>query len=193
MLHLDILQPVDGPGLLRDLAARPFLNPGRLQIETRRKTPTWLPPAAEYLYAGQDGVLYGARVHDTGLADPPKKVGDLAEIVFGRGLLQRFADTSHPGFIFETREAKALAACLADDTEIDLPAARALRLIGEGERIYLSRGVLVYALLEAVRVVGRGNARYAARHTEQHHPHHIPLTAAPEDLWTLRRVFGTIR
>ena len=193
MLHLDILQPVDGPDLLRDLAARPFLNPGRLQLETRRRAPAWLPPAAEYLYAGQDGVLYGAAVRETGIADPPKKVGDLAEIVFGRGLLQRFADTSHPGFIFETPEAKTLAACLADDTEIDLPAAKAQRLIGAGERIYLSRGVVVYALLEAVRAVGRANARYAARHPEQHTPYHVPLNAAPEQLWTLRRVFGTIR
>ncbi len=170
MINLEILQPMDGTDLLSDLADRRFLNPGTLRLAEGRKTPRWLPQAPGCLYAGSGGDLYD------GGGDAPLKVGDLAEAVLGRHLLARFATDRHAGFIFATGEARTLAACLHDDTELDLPAAKAQRLIESGQRVYLTRDVLTYALLEAVRLVGRGNARAAG-------------AGGP---WTMRRLFGNV-
>lgn len=184
MLRLEILQPLAALDDPADLGDRPFLNPGRLELANGRKLPAWLPPAPGCLYLGLGGDLYGVVAGSDGTLSAPRKRGDLAEIVFRRPLLSRFADTRHAGFIFDTTEPQALAACLADDTEIDLPVAKARRLIEAGQRIFLSRAVINAALLAAVRRVGRENGRVAARRS---------TASAPSGFWTLRIVFGAIR
>jgi hypothetical protein len=125
------------------------------------------------VYAGTGGDLYAA-----GEGRAPIKVGDLADLVFGREMLGRFSHAEHAGYIFATQEAKILADCLQDDTELDLPADKARRLIETGKRIYLSRNILTYALLEAVRIVGYRNERGT-----------VPVNGGA---WTMRRIFGAI-
>lgn len=174
MISLEILQPLDGGELLEGFADRPFLNPGALRLTAGRKAPKWLPAAPGCLYADAEGDLYESASVEGRAA---RKVGDLAGLVLGRDLLGRFDATGQAGFVFRTGEPGALAACLQDDTEVDLPLDKALRLLAEGRRIHLTRNVLHYALLEAVRAIGRANAR---------------RSAPGDDPWTMRRVFGTV-
>ncbi len=176
-MNLEIIAPFDGTGDVAGLALRRFLNPGTLKLGAGRKTPSWLPHDPRVLYAGEGGDLYALTSDIEGGYGAPRKVGDLADVVLGRALLQRYAAKAEPGFVFGTDEAPTLARCLEDDTEVDLPAEEAERLVREGKPIVLPRAVLTYALLEAVRTVGRNNARLVDG----------------ERPWTLRRIFGEVR
>ncbi len=64
---------------------------------------------------------------------------------------------------------------------MSLSAKKAESLIRAGEPVTVTRDVLDYAVIAAVRAVGAYNAAQAARNPQGDEP------------WTLRRIFGTIR
>ena len=177
MLKLEILLPLDGSDLAAGLAERPFLNPGSLTVAANAKGPRWLPPGDGAVYLAGNGDLYALAKAADGKA-APRKVGTLAEHLFGKELAERrLTQTDSPGFIFSTEEPKALAACVFDE-ETDMPVSKCERLIRAEKRIYFNRAGLERSLMEAVRFVAGRNARAKPREGERP--------------WTLDRLFGQV-
>ncbi len=177
MLKLEILVPLDGSDLAAGLAERPFLNPGSLTVAAGAKGPRWLPPGDGTVYLAENGDLYALAKGAGGKASP-RKVGTLAEHLFGKELAERrLTHASSPGFIFETYEAKALSACIEDE-ETDMPASKCRRQIEAGKRIYFTHVGLERSLLRSARFVARRNAGTKPRGGERP--------------WTLDRLFGQV-
>ncbi len=161
---------LDAPGLtgLADLVGRPFTTRGRVSVDARKGKPVWLPQTRGCVFVDPAGVAYTASADGS-----PTKLGSLTEAVFGRTTLARFAHSAHLGLKFEGCLPKILAPCIEDDTAVDLCLDKARRLLDRGERIYLARENLTYAVREALERVGR---------TRRGDPAGL----------TLRAVFGTI-
>ncbi len=178
MVTFDILRSTNGVDFLPTVAEHAIRNPGILTLNQGRRAPFWVPPGQGYAYLARDGELYEAGSDDDA---PPRRVGNLTEAVFGTALLTRVAANARGAFVFTTREPQVLAQCLEDDTQVSLSAKKAESLIRAGEPVTVTRDVLDYAVIAAVRAVGGYNAAQAARNPQGDEP------------WTLRRIFGTIR